>query len=123
MSEEARTGKRFPLELPIKIHGKGGDDSATTGNMSAAGVYIMADLDLAIGSNIEFDITLPANVLGTPGDVEVHCTGRVVRKDASAAAAGANSNSTSKRKSKSKQNGVACVIDQYKFIRKSKGAK
>jgi hypothetical protein len=123
MSEEARTGKRFPLELPIKIHGKGGDDSATTGNMSAAGVYIMADLDLAIGSNIEFDITLPANVLGTPGDVEVHCTGRVVRKDASAAAAGATANSTSKRKSKSKQNGVACVIDQYKFIRKSKGAK
>jgi hypothetical protein len=119
MSEEARTGKRFPLELPIKIHGKGGDDSATTGNMSAAGVYIMADLDLAIGSNIEFDITLPANVLGTPGDVEVHCTGRVVRKDAGAAAAGANSHS-SKRKKKS---GVACVIDQYKFIRKSKGAK
>ena len=120
MSEEARTGKRFPLELPIKIHGKGGEDSATTGNMSAAGVYIMADLDLAIGSNIEFDITLPATVLGTPGDVEVHCTGRVVRKDASAAAAGANSNSSKKKKSKS---GVACVIDQYKFIRKSKGAK
>jgi PilZ domain len=120
MSEEARTGKRFPLELPIKIHGKGVEDSATTGNMSAAGVYIMADLDLAIGSNIEFDITLPAKVLGTPGDVEVHCTGRVVRKDASAAAAGANSKSRKKKKTK---NGVACVIDQYKFIRKSKGAK
>jgi PilZ domain len=120
MSEEARTGKRFPLELPIKIHGKGVEDSATTGNMSAAGVYIMADLDLAIGSNIEFDITLPAKVLGTPGDVEVHCTGRVVRKDASAPATGTNSNSSKKKKSK---NGVACVIDQYKFIRKSKGAK
>jgi PilZ domain-containing protein len=120
MSEEARTGKRFPLELPIKIHGKGGDDSATTGNMSAAGVYIMADLDLAVGSNIEFDITLPANVLGTPGDVEVHCTGRVVRKDAGAAAAASANSNSSKRK---KKNGVACVIDQYKFIRKSKGAK
>jgi hypothetical protein len=119
MSEEARTGKRFPLELPIKIHGKGVEDSATTGNMSAAGVYIMADLDLAIGSNIEFDITLPAKVLGTPGDVEVHCTGRVMRKDASPTA-GSNSNSSKKKKSKS---GVACVIDQYKFIRKSKGAK
>jgi PilZ domain len=122
MTEEARTGKRFDLELPIKIHSKVGDDSATTGNMSAAGVYFMADLDLAIGSNIEFDITLPAKVLGTPADVEVHCTGRVVRKDASAAAAaGANSKSSSKKK-KSK-NGVACVIDQYEFIRKSKGAK
>ena len=37
-----------------------------------------------------------------------------------AAAAGANSKSTKKKKSKS---GVACVIDQYEFIRKSKGAK
>jgi hypothetical protein len=44
----------------------------------------------------------------------------VVRKDASAGAAGANSNSSKKKKTKS---GVACVIDQYKFIRKSKGAK
>jgi len=122
MSEEARTGKRFPLELPIKIHGKGGDDSATTGNMSAAGVYIMADLDLAVGSNIEFDITLPAKVLGTPGDVEVHCTGRVVRKDASSAAAatGASSNSGSKRK-KAAKSGVACVIDQYNSSARAKG--
>ena len=114
-SEEARTGKRFPLELPIRIHGKGRDDSGTTANMSAAGVYILADLDLAIGSSIEFDITLPAKVLGTPGDVEVHCTGRVVRKDAE----GSKTNSSKGKK----KNGVACVIDQYKFIRKSKGTK
>src|SRR2546422_1819169 len=33
---EARTGKRFPLELPIKIHGV--DQGSVTGNMSAAGV-------------------------------------------------------------------------------------
>jgi hypothetical protein len=50
----------------------------------------------------------------------------VVRKDASAAGATSNSsknaNSNSSKKKKAK-NGVACVIDQYKFIRKSKGAK
>lgn len=108
---EARTGKRFPLELPIKIHRKGGDDSATTADMSAAGVYIMADTDLPVGSPIEFDITLPATVLGTPTDVEVRCTGRVVRKEAGAAG---------KKKQKS---GVACVIDEYKFIRKNKGSR
>ncbi|HET9363660.1 MAG TPA: PilZ domain-containing protein [Candidatus Angelobacter sp.] len=116
MSEEARTGKRFPLELPIKIHGKKGDEGGTTANMSAAGVYIMADLDLSVGSPIEFDITLPAQVLGTPGDVEVRCSGRVVRKEASQAA---TANSTRKKK----KNGIACVIDQYKFIRKEKGRK
>ena len=63
----------------------------------------MADLDLAIGSNIEFDITLPANVLGNARrrGSPLHA-GAWVRKDASAAAtAGANSNSTKKKKSKS----------------------
>jgi hypothetical protein len=108
---EARTGKRFPLELPIRIRYKGGDEGATTADLSAAGVYIMADTNLAVGSPIEFDITLPASVLGTPADVEVHCTGRVIRKE---------SGSTGKKKKKS---GVACVIDQYQFIRKSKGSK
>jgi hypothetical protein len=111
---EARTGKRFPLELPIKIHGKKGEDNGTTADMSAAGVYIMADVDLTVGSPIEFDITLPAKVLGTPGDVEVRCTGRVVRKES-----GASASSNSGRKKK--KSGVACVIDQYKFIRKTKG--
>jgi hypothetical protein len=57
-------------------------------------------------------ITLPAKVLGTAKDVEVHCTGRVVRKEANGKSA----------KGKKNKNGVACVIDQYKFIR-SKGTK
>ncbi|MFI5103652.1 MAG: hypothetical protein ACHP79_01900, partial [Terriglobales bacterium] len=69
-----------------------------------------------VGSPIEFDITLPAAVLGTPTDVEVRCTGRVVRKDTETAA-GSNAGK------KKKKNGVACVIDQYKFIRKGKGTK
>jgi hypothetical protein len=112
---EARTGKRFPLELPIRIrHQKkaaAGKDGITA-DMSAAGVYIQSNTDLAVGSPIEFDITLPAKVLGTPTDVEVHCTGRVVRRDINA------SNGKG-----GKKNGFACVIDQYKFIRKNKGSK
>ena len=110
---EARTGTRFPLELPIRIQQKKGKSAGkgTTADMSASGVYIQANTDLAVGSSIEFDITLPAKLLGTPTDVEVHCRGRVVRKEASSV------------KGKSKKNGVACVIDQYKFIRKSKGTR
>src|SRR5215510_9549705 len=99
---EARTGNRFPLELRIRIRRKGGDEGATTADLSAAGVYIMADTDLSVGSPIEFDITLPASVLGTPADVEVHCTGRVVRKEDEGKA------ESGKKKKKS---GVACVID------------
>jgi hypothetical protein len=106
---ESRTGKRFPLALAI--HGQG-VDNATTADISAAGVYIMAETDLAVGSPIEFDITLPAGVLGTREDVEVHCIGRVVRKEAGASAG----------KGKMRH-GVACVIDQYKFLRKKSTAK
>jgi hypothetical protein len=104
---EARTGKRFPLELPIKIH-KGeasGDAQGTTGNLSAAGVYIRADASLDVGSPVEFEITLPPDVTGGQENVVIQCKGRVVRTDPS----GANDEGR----------GVACVIDSYEFVRNS----
>jgi hypothetical protein len=107
---EARTGKRFPLALPITLKNRksGKGHSATTSNVSGAGVYIQADAKLEIGSSIEFDIILPAKVVGTDCDVEVVCKGRVVRAEAGKSA----------KKSSKKKNGIACVIDHYKFVRK-----
>ena len=68
---EARTGKRFPLELPIKIHKaeQSGESSGVTGNLSAAGVYIRADASLEVGSNVEFEIALPPEVTGAQENV------------------------------------------------------
>ena len=104
---EARTGKRFPLELPIKIHkeSEGGEHSGVTGNLSAAGVYIRADAALEVGSNVEFEITLPPEVTGAKENVVVQCRGRVVRTDQPPAGGTKESR------------GVACVIDSYDFIR------
>lgn len=104
MSEEARTGKRFPLHLPIKIHKAeaGGDAKGTTGNLSAAGVYIRADASLDIGSPVEFEITLPPEVTGGKEDVTLQCKGRVVRADETGSGG---------------ERGVACVIDSYEFVR------
>lgn len=104
---EARTGKRFPLHLPIKIHNESpsGDAKGTTGNLSAAGVYIRADASLEIGSPVEFEITLPPDVTGGQEDVVIQCKGRVVRTDPSG--------NTPDGK------GVACVIDSYEFVRNS----
>lgn len=104
---EARTGKRFPLELPIKIHQSDERDehAGMTGNLSAAGVYIKADAALEIGSAVEFEIVLPPEVTGAAENVLVQCRGRVVRKDAPAG------------KGDDAQ-GVACVIDSYDFVRK-----
>jgi len=107
---EARTGKRFPLELPIKIHRAeaGSDASGTTGNLSAAGVYIRADAALEVGSNVEFEIALPPEMTGSDEDVVIQCRGRVVRTD------------EPPRGSKpTEARGVACVIDSYDFVRHS----
>jgi len=96
---EARTGKRFPLELPIKIHGV--DQGSVTGNMSAAGVYIRGNPALDLGSSVEFEIALPPELTGGNENVVVQCKGRVVRKDAGVG----------------DSQGVACVIDTYDFVR------
>ena len=108
MGEEARTGKRFPLELPIKIHKGDADASGTTGNLSAAGVYIRADASLEVGSPVEFEITLPPEVTGGKDDVVIQCRGRVVRTDEPKASAESGDS-----------RGVACVIDSYEFVRNS----
>lgn len=105
-SDARRTGKRFPLELPITIHKGAKHDAGTTANVSAAGVYIQSQAELEVGSPIEFDITLPGKVVGSDQDVQIHCKGRVIRAE------------ESPRKRGIQQRGVACVIDQYKFVRK-----
>ena len=104
---EARTGKRFPLELPIKIHDENasGDTKGLTGNLSAAGVYIRADASLEVGSPVEFEITLPPDVTGGQENVVIQCKGRVVRTDPTGASEDGK--------------GVACVIDSYEFVRNS----
>ena len=109
---DSRTGRRFPLTLPVKI--KGGNSSrsqsATTNNLSAAGVFITTNVPFRKGSKLNFQITLPALVIGAKSDVEVKCTGRVIRVDTP---------------SSGKRRGVACVIDRYQFVpqRKPREAK
>ena len=107
---EARTGKRFPLHLPIKIHREDSstDTSGVTGDVSAAGVYIRADASLDVGSPVEFEITLPPEVTGGQENVVIQCRGRVVRTDEPNVNAAPGDN-----------RGVACVIDSYEFVRNS----
>ena len=104
---EARTGKRFPLHLPIKIHKEDSSTEASgmTSDLSAAGVYIRADASLEVGSPVEFEITLPPEVTGGKEDVVIQCRGRVVRTDEPSAGA------------PHENRGVACVIDSYEFVR------
>jgi hypothetical protein len=108
VAEARRTGKRFPLALPITIRNRKAarGEATTTHNVSAAGVYLKANSKLEIGSTVEFDITLPGQIVGTNKDVEIHCKGRVVRLEAP------------KPRARAPKAGIACVIDHYKFVRK-----
>jgi hypothetical protein len=110
---EARTGKRFPLRLPITIRKPKSSrkHKGATADVSAGGAYFSADTDFEVGSSIEFAIMLPHEALGTRKDVELHCSGRVVRSEAVTP-------SGKKQPGRSRRRGLACVIDQYKFVRK-----
>ena len=91
---------RFPVKLPIAIRNSGGEHQAETQDMSAGGMLFNIDTEMAIGSNIEFTISIPADIIGAPADVLVSGEGRVVR---CAPDQGLKS--------------VAAVIDEYRFER------
>ncbi len=70
---------RFPLALPAVLNAGKSKLNALTRNVSASGVLFALDKELKVGLGIRFSLRMPGSVLGTPHDVLVHCTGRVVR--------------------------------------------
>ena len=77
--QEVRCAVRFPLILPVVLSTSKGEIAARTRNVSASGVLFELDQRLSVGAGIRFSLRMPGAVLGTPNDVLVHCTGRVVR--------------------------------------------
>jgi len=98
---ELRSSVRFPLKLAVDVKAdKTRDVHAETKNISAGGVMLYVHADMAVGSKIDFDIAMPAGVLGTAADVTVKCAGRVVRCS-----------------QEGDRKAVAAVIDEYRFDR------
>lgn len=77
--QEVRCAVRFPLSLPVVLTTEEGESTATTVNASASGVLFSMNEPLLVGRTIRFSLRMPGPVLGTPHDVLVHCSGRVVR--------------------------------------------
>ncbi|HZU30332.1 MAG TPA: PilZ domain-containing protein [Candidatus Angelobacter sp.] len=98
---DTRSSVRFPLRLPITVRTEDAHEYfAETADISAGGVLFHTKTNLGVGAIIRFRIVLPASVLGTDTDVQVNCTGRVVRSG------------------EDKDNkAVAAVIDEYCFER------
>ena len=79
-NEEVRSSVRFPLHLPVQVASEGeGQVQATTEDISASGFLFLSDHEFAAKTRLEFSIQMPAAIMGTPTDVVVHGSARVVR--------------------------------------------
>jgi hypothetical protein len=95
-----QSAPRFPLHLPVQVKSQNGACSAETQNISANGVLFAMDRDVPVGSQVDFTILLPGDVVGSNCDIQIDCHGRVVR-------------SFEERG----RRGVGVVIDEYHFER------
>ncbi len=96
--QEVRCAVRFPLALPVVLSTGKDEIPALTRNISASGVLFSLDRPLSLGQDVRFSMRMPHAILGTPHDVLVHCTGRVVRCSSS-----------------HKEHLAAATIDEYQF--------
>ncbi len=97
---DLRNSIRFPLHLPVTLKTPAGEFAARTSDISSGGMLFHLDSSIEVGSQVEFSIEMPADILGSDQQVLVKCQGRVVR--CSEAQDGYN---------------VAVVIDEYHFER------
>jgi hypothetical protein len=97
---EMQSAPRFPLHLPVELKSQVGALPAETQNISANGVLFAMGRDVPLGSQVDFTILLPGDVVGSRSDIQIDCHGRVVRSFEDKG-----------------RRGVGVVIDEYHFER------
>src|SRR5580698_6305696 len=107
---ERRMARRYDLSLPVSIrlpiNRDPGAHNGQTRDISTRGVYFMMQKDMSPGTELDFTLTLPAEITrGTEVFVRAH--GRVVRVDRRETEAHEHVGSV----------GVAAVIERYDIIR------
>jgi hypothetical protein len=99
---DRREARRFVMNLPVRVlahDSKNPEFRAQTRDVSYRGLYFHSDARFEKGSEIDFILTLPQQVIAA-GDVNIRCHGKVVRVD-----------STDGGKT-----GVAARIEKYEFV-------
>jgi hypothetical protein len=100
--DEKRSARRFSLDLPIAVKFLDNGTYEVTGHtrdVSSHGVFFYVNSAIALGTEIEFVLTLPSEItLADP--IRVRCKGKVVRVDRAA-----------------REQGVAVAIEKYDFVR------
>lgn len=87
---------RFPLHLEVTLSSPQGECHAVTENVSSNGMLFLADDVPDVGTRVEFELKMPAAIMGGHDDVVLHCVGRIVRHLESEG-----------------RTGAAAVIDEY----------
>src|SRR3954466_1106921 len=79
---DQRSMRRFSMQLPVQMSSPQKPDEvvAITKDVSARGVYIYMDSEIAPETAIEFTLTLPPEITMTQS-IRVRCKGKVVRVD------------------------------------------
>jgi hypothetical protein len=74
-----RAAVRFPLHLEIVLSTAERQYQAVTEDVSANGMLFSADELPMIGTKVEFELKMPAAIMGGVDDVLLRCAGRIVR--------------------------------------------
>ena len=99
---DRREARRFAMTLPVRVlahDAKSPELKAQTRDVSYRGLYFLSDARFENGSEIDFILTLPQQMISA-GDVNIRCHGQVVRVE-----------STDNGKT-----GIAAKIDRYEFV-------
>ena len=104
---ERRSARRYDLSLPVTVRvpliRESNSHTGHTRDISTRGVYFVVSKDLPTGTELDFTLTLPAQITrGT--DVFVRAHGRVIRVDR-------------RHDADTDLVGVAAVIERYDIIR------
>jgi uncharacterized protein YbgA (DUF1722 family) len=82
--------------MEITLSTPQGEFHAVTENVSANGMLFLAEDLPDIGTQVQFELKMPAAIMGGHEDVVLHCVGRIVRHIESEG-----------------KTGAAAVIDEY----------
>lgn len=99
---ELRKNTRFELSLPAAVKAGGTAEIQTaTRDVSSSGVCFTMSQECEVGSALEWDLVLPAEICGGE-TVRIHCRGKVVRVN---------------RTDPHGKLSVAATIEHYEFVR------
>ena len=99
---DRREARRFAMNLPLRVMAQEANGSvlkANTRDVSYRGLYFLSEGRFEKGSEIDFILTLPQQIISA-GDVNIRCHGHVVRVEAD----------------ENGKTGIAAKIDKYEFI-------